>query len=288
VRAATTFTPTEIVGAALHFEPQASGIASYALSEGSLLSGDIGAEQTVWVADKGTARASAIISDSLSNAGRLILETGADTDESRLWIVTGTLTNTGLLAANAGGGGTRVIEGPGLVVNQGLLRLDLAGGQSLDLVGTGLDNALYGVLQGTGTLDLSASAGPLANAGQIRPGLPLGTLYVAGVLHQAGTGHVGIEIGGPPSGAAFDRLQISGQGILSGTLSVSLVNDFEPALSDRYEILTCEPCSGQFAAVGGLEIDSGKAFAVTYTANAVILEVVELAEAMIYLPFVSK
>jgi hypothetical protein len=286
--ASTIFTSTEISGGALHFEPQATGIAGFALGDGSLLSGDIGAEQSVWIADKGTAQASAIISDSLTNAGRLVLETDGAADESRLWIVSGTLTNTGLVATNAGGGGSRVIQGPGTVINQGLLRLDLESGQDLDLIGTSLDNASLGVLQGSGTIDLLAGSGPMTSAGQIRPGLSLGTLHIDGDLHQEATSHLGIEIGGPPAGTAFDQLQISGHGILSGTLYVSLVDDFEPDLGDSYEIVTCSPCLGAFAAVGGLEIDDAKVFEVTYTTNAVILEVVERPEEWIYLPVVWR
>jgi hypothetical protein len=128
----------------------------------------------------------------------------------------------------------------------------------------------------------------MTNTGQIRPGLPLGTLHIAGDVHQGATSHLGIEIGGPPTETAFDRLTIAGQGILSGTLYVQVVNDYQPDIGDTYEIVTCSPCSGAFAAGEGLEIDYHKRFEVTYTANAVILEVVQRSEELFYLPLILK
>src|SRR5262249_47210789 len=50
-------------------------------------------------------------------------------------------------------------------------------------------------------------------------------------------------------GAGYDQLLASGAVHLSGTLQVSLVNSFAPALGDRFDILDWDTLSGTFGVV---------------------------------------
>ena len=82
-----------------------------------------------------------------------------------------------------------------------------------------------------------------------------------------------IEIGGTAAGQ-FGRITIDGSAhstplraaaALAGTLNLSAVNGFGPALNSTFNVLTYTSHTGQFDTVNG-SIGSGKQFAVTYGA----------------------
>jgi hypothetical protein len=266
----------------LNFGPSASGQASFILiGSNSTLSGSIGAEQTVWIrGDSTVGNATATAASGFTNAGLMRMESINFGYASNLTISSGILTNTGVISVNQGSGGVRAISGN--LVNQGALEINLGSGQALTVSGANFDNAPGGVIQGSGTINVSGTT--FGNAGEVRPGLPLGILNVTGNFPQTPSGALSIEIGGLIAASEFDQLKVSQQATLSGTLNLSLVNSFEPALGDSFQILTCKPCSGEFAIVTGQEIGNGKRLEVIYTpgtatiAGDVTLEVVPSTE----------
>jgi len=92
---------------------------------------------------------------------------------------------------------------------------------------------VQGVLTGNGTWkgDLTVVDGLVA------PGMPAGTLSVAGqvIMQEAGT--LEIELGGSGP-TAYDRMVVSRAAQLGGTLAVKLIGGFKPVVRDHFDILT--------------------------------------------------
>jgi hypothetical protein len=84
----------------------------------------------------------------------------------------------------------------------------------------------------------------LRNSGTLRPegaSDAFGDLFVSGNFQQDATGVLQIELGGPAATGDFDSLQvIDGRAFLGGTLDIALVNGYDPAIGDSFEILTNE------------------------------------------------
>jgi hypothetical protein len=56
-----------------------------------------------------------------------------------------------------------------------------------------------------------------------------------------------IELGGRNAQSEFDRLSVSGDVSLAGTLQISLINGFTPTLGDSFDILDWGTLSGTFS-----------------------------------------
>ena len=80
---------------------------------------------------------------------------------------------------------------------------------------------------------------------------------------NAAAGTIGIDIDGL-SANQFGRLTSSGTATPAGTLNVSLVNGFSPAIGNSFRILTFPARAGQFDTINGLQIGRGKQFSPTY------------------------
>jgi hypothetical protein len=116
----------------------------------------------------------------------------------------------------------------------------LTGGGLLDLEG--------GVLAGTGVINGNVLNNAEVDVGQ--PGSP-GILTIVGDYTQTGGGDLVIEIGGLNPGTDFDQLNVTGQATLDGTLTVNLINGFQPASGDGFTIMTFSSGSGAFANLNG-------------------------------------
>jgi hypothetical protein len=83
--------------------------------------------------------------------------------------------------------------------------------------------------------------GRLTNTGgNVSPGTSVGTLTIDGQFQQNAAGTLNVELGGTAVGQ-YDRLAIVGGlngAILDGTLDVSLVNGFVPAVGNTFDVLT--------------------------------------------------
>jgi hypothetical protein len=112
--------------------------------------------------------------------------------------------------------------------------LEVDGGRSVDIEA--------GLLQGFGTVQ-----GNLSNSGTVHPGDGPGLLTVKGSYTENASGILDIAIGGMTQGSQYSELSVSGGAALSGTLDVSLLNGFTPAVGETFMILTSTGLSGMFS-----------------------------------------
>jgi hypothetical protein len=114
-----------------------------------------------------------------------------------------------------------------------------------------------------GTLRGAANVGfdLVNNGGTLAPGSPaVGTTNVAGeYLVVSPDAALEIELGGTAAGQ-FDRLVVSGQALLDGSLNVSLVNGFSPANGDSFDILDFGTLAGAFGTVNLPPLGGGLAW----------------------------
>jgi uncharacterized protein (DUF2141 family) len=123
---------------------------------------------------------------------------------------------------------------------------------------------------GTGTIQAD-----LTNSGTISPGTSPGTLTVDGTYTQESTGTLAIEIGGTTPDTEHDQLVVTGAGALDGTLDVTLINDFTPALGQSFTILTYASRTGTFSAEDLPDLDPGLYWETAYRNTSVVLYVRE-------------
>jgi hypothetical protein len=182
---------------------------------------------------------------------------------------TGTLTVDSLRALFVQGGfansGTISLTGFGSVVATG--NFVQSGGT------THLNNALVtanlvdlegGVLAGTGVINANVRNNAEVDVGL--PGSP-GILTIVGAYTQTSGGALVIEIGGTTAGIDFGQLNITGQATLDGTLTVHLLNGFQPTSGGAFVILTFSSGTGTFAVIDG----DGPAFTPSYDPTDVTL-----------------
>ena len=84
-------------------------------------------------------------------------------------------------------------------------------------------------------VSVTTASSDFTNAGTIN--LLPGTLIVEGNYTQESTGTLGIGLGGLTAGTQFGQLIINGTATLDGTLNISLINGYAPALGNSYEIM---------------------------------------------------
>jgi hypothetical protein len=124
-------------------------------------------------------------------------------------------------------------------------------------------------LTGTGTM-----TGDLESDGTVSPGTSPGTITVDGNYTQGPTGVLEIELGGTNPGTGYDQLAVTGAAALGGTLKVSLIAPFAPALGQTFDVLTYGSRSGEFVTLDLPALGAGLAWQTTYEAASVRLEVV--------------
>jgi T5SS/PEP-CTERM-associated repeat protein len=170
-----------------------------------------------------------------------------------------------------------------------------------------LSNFPFGEIRGNGgLLDTNVT-----NTGLISPGVPMfnpfafGTLTITGDLSQVGTyqpdcalpnvqtrsGRTVIEIGGSTAGVNFDVLHINGRLIGGGSLSVNLVNGFDPPLNSQFIIGTYGELVQPFALVNTTPMSGDRFLRVTYEptalaggGGAIVVTVVSLTELIGFVP----
>jgi fibronectin-binding autotransporter adhesin len=281
--------PLQLNGVTLNVNPP-TGSAKLLVTTGTnVLNSDVGANETLIVRG-GTSNSDGVLTshESRTNNGTIQLSTGDAIHSAQLLFdATKTLTNNGTLETIAGGGGPdRVIQAN--VSNLGNLNIknptnfngasrtltqDTPGvtdlEDTLDLTGSsGLFTVDGGTVVGDGTLigDLSMSSGTLA------PGVSPGILTIDGDYSQSSGATLQIQIGGSNPGTQSDRLVVTGNANLNGTLALSRVN-FTPTNSFTYDFLTYASHSGSFSTIAGITIGSGKIWAVSYMSTLARLSV---------------
>jgi hypothetical protein len=191
-----------------------------------------------------------------------------------LFIADAGLTNDGILTINpsAGSAPTSVqfnesgtLAGTGeLVLNAGA-NLDTA---FLNTYGSAvLTHAAGHTIRGRGRIYAS-----LINHGRVAPGSPTGVINVANQFPQSATGELEIELGGTAQGSTYDWLAVNGTATLDGTLTVSLLNGYNPPPGSACTILTAAAVTGTFRTENLPTLPVTVGFArVRYTPNSVLV-----------------
>jgi len=125
--------------------------------------------------------------------------------------------------------------------NEGLFNIN-AGNVSF----SSFDFLNNGQLNGNGTLDFY---GIFTQNGSISPGNSPGILTMNTL--PSGTTATYIELQGTTTpGMDYDRIAISGTGIMNGVLDISFLGGFNPVINDEFIIMTCSGgCTGQFSSI---------------------------------------
>jgi Secretion system C-terminal sorting domain len=131
----------------------------------------------------------------------------------------------------------------------------------------------FGVVNGTGKV-----YGNLINSGTIAPGNSPGKFTVTGNYTATITAVHNIEIAALN---LFDTLSIeqdvsfaSGTAVINGTLNVSLLNGYTPAIGDSYKIINYTTGSGNFTAVNFPALPPGMAWSISYNATNITLNII--------------
>ncbi|MBA3830871.1 MAG: hypothetical protein H0X34_03045 [Chthoniobacterales bacterium] len=140
--------------------------------------------------------------------------------------------------------------------------IDLSGGDITVSLGLDLNG---GILEGTGKIigDLRNTSGDLA------PGHSAGTVTVTGAYTQGTKGLLDMQLGGAPSSTANDKVVVSGQVTLTGTLNVTLINGFKPSAGDVYTLIKATSVTGSFSTI----TLNGFTGQVDYSSNGVTLTI---------------
>ena len=150
----------------------------------------------------------------------------------------GTINLSGSSAVNVSGGGDYIQAAPGAATN--LTSTD----SDLTAAGGGLVRIHAGTLSGVGTI----TGGVTNPGGSVAPGNSPGTLTINGDYAQSATGVLVQEIAGiDPS--QYDRLVVSGQANLGGTMVLQSSGGYTPTGGQAFDVLTAGTRVGTFANV---------------------------------------
>ncbi|MCP3971675.1 MAG: hypothetical protein GY717_15420, partial [Rhodobacteraceae bacterium] len=180
---------------------------------------------------KASANTLTIGSDGLLNTGDLQLSVGDIA-------VTPSFANQGNI--NVGTGSTFTVNGSDF---ENIGTITLADGSTLAATGNSFVNQAGGVIAGTGSIQAPASG--LENFGTIEPGQSPGLLTVLGDLFLQLGGVLHIELGGIADGER-DRLHVTGNASLGGTLDVDEVAGFNTSVGDSFTVMTWGAKAGAF------------------------------------------
>ncbi len=266
----------------------ATGGGAFVINGSSTLSGNIAPGQQVIVASILT-DATLTAASGFTNGGIISLRGNAAGTSANLTVTAGTLTNTGAItaqvlatiSADLTNDGTVEVAGAlqpttltlakqnGIYTNNGTFIIEAA---ALTMEGTTFENVAGGVIEGTGTLDVSAVA--FTSAGDINPGGSAGTLTIVGDLVLTATSDINTEIGGPTA-TESDLIQVIGNLTLGGSLNVSLIGGFHPSAGDAFVPLTYNSVTGRFDAVSLPALGGGLDWALAVDLSGLLLSVGE-------------
>ena len=130
-----------------------------------------------------------------------------------------------------------------------------------------------GVIQGAGTLNVNGTT--FSNAGDVRPGnaLTAGTLSVTGDYPQTVSGVLNVELGGTTFPGQYDRLAASGAATFAGTLNVTTISGFPPAIGNAFTLMTYGSQTGAFATTNLPSLPVGQ-WQVSVGATTLVLTVI--------------
>ncbi len=146
-----------------------------------------------------------------------------------------------------------------------------AGSISTSSTGTGSFNWTGGQLS-IGAFGTPAVSFNLNNSGTgtLAPGSAssaIGATAVYGNYTQSSAAALAIQIAGNSQGSGNDQVNITGTASLAGTLNLSIVNGFTPAVGQNYILATYASHTGSFSFVSPPVLPQNVAFQLDYTSN---------------------
>lgn len=90
-----------------------------------------------------------------------------------------------------------------------------------------------------GTIDFTGSTF-INNGGRLSPGTSPGLTTILGNYVQTAAGTYEIELGGYTPVTQHDQVHVTGTATLDGWLDISLINSFQPALGDKFNVLIAD------------------------------------------------
>jgi fibronectin-binding autotransporter adhesin len=191
-----------------------------------------------------------IIADATLNSGTMAFSGAAN--------VLGDVTNnvSGKIISS-GGGPTTFFDD---MVNNGEIRTS-----------PGSFTVFFGALSGSGSF---TSTGTVNIEGDLAPGSSPAAVSFGGDLAFGSTASAQIELGGTTPGSEYDVLDVSGAASLAGTLEVSLLGGYEPAIGDTFDIITAAGGIDGTFDIESLPDLSGLLWSVDYEPNKVVLEAI--------------
>jgi probable HAF family extracellular repeat protein len=165
-------------------------------------------------------------------------------------------------------GGTIAVAG-----NSGVTFYDDVTNNATLNVHAGSTAVFFGALSGSGNV----GGGEVQALGDLVPGASPGLMAFGGNLTLGPLTSLEVELGGLSPGGQFDQLDVAGAAMLAGALDLELINGFEPALDDAFEIITAAGgVSGMFDTLADElpALSPGLEWAINYGANGVVLQVV--------------
>jgi hypothetical protein len=121
-----------------------------------------------------------------------------------------------------------------------------------------------GLLRGDGIVRSSVT-----NGGVVAPGSSAGAITIEGDYTQTTAGTIHMELGGTQAGLQYDQLIVDGDAVLAGTLTVSLINGFQPAAGTTFDLLLGNDVSGEFSSVEQSPFGGALGFQLLYLADRV-------------------
>lgn len=125
------------------------------------------------------------------------------------------------------------------------------------LMTSNLFNGTNGVINGVGTI-----SGPVTSAGTISPGFSPGRIFTTSNLTLQATSTVSMELGGTDTNL-YDQIFVGNNLQVDGTLDVSLINAFDPALNNTFHLFDFASSGGDFAVTNLPALDPGLAWDTT-------------------------
>jgi hypothetical protein len=110
------------------------------------------------------------------------------------------------------------------------------------------------------------------NGATLNPGASPGFITLNGPDQQTAAGTLNIELGGVLSGSQYDVLNIASTATLAGTLNISLLSGYQPALGAIFIPLSYTQRSGTFSTVTGTAVGNGVALDLDYEPTALVLQ----------------
>ncbi len=138
-----------------------------------------------------------------------------------------------------------------------------------------------GVIAGFGTFDVGIEAfcgmsgeRTFENRGIMEPGgmQTTGTINVAGQYVQTATGVLNIELSGTGAGQ-YDKLAVTQQATLGGTMNVTLLAGYTPAAGHSFDVVAYATRSGTFSTINLPPLGGGLTWQTTYMATSLRLTV---------------